>query len=217
MPTIKNTVQTTATPSPAIAPPQFLPPSPPAPAAAPVTPITGTAADSAHANKVDLQMAYQTLSAGLIANYQAGDVFRLKAGTLTRDELVTLFQGFLASAEKTKAAHQAWKAAVQDEHDVLAQVRPLRAGLHVYFQSLYGKDGAELRIYGFEPQKPRVMTVKAKAEGQARAKATRAARGTKGKRQREAITAEPAAPPAVPASPASPPSPAPASPAPQKQ
>lgn len=154
------------------------------------TTITGTAMDNAKVSKVSIEMALQTLVVGLLANYQPGDVFKLKAGTFTRDEIVAAVLGFVGDCEDTKTKKLAWRAAVQVERATLAKVRPIRTGLHSYFQTLFGKDGAELRTYGFEPQKPRETSVKAKAEGQQRAAETRVARGTKGKKQREAITAQ---------------------------
>ncbi len=200
---------TAATPAPAAAaasPPA--PTSPPTPASAPTpaspptspaTPaITGSAADSGHAPLVALQMAYQTLCMGLLANYQPTDTFTLKAGTFTRDELVTLFQGALAAIEATKTAKQAWIGATQSQQATLAGARPVRSGLKLFFQMLYGKDGAQLRTYGFEPQKVGVTRVAVKAAAKVQSGETRKIRGTKGKRQRLEIVAslEPAAAPA---------------------
>jgi hypothetical protein len=167
------------------------------------TPITGTAADSVKATRTDIEMACQTLVAGLLANYQPGDVFKLKAGSFTRDQIVAAVVGFINDCEDTKAKKQAWRAAVQTERTTLAQVRPIRTGLHTFFQTLFGKDGAELRTYGFEPQKPRATSVKAKATGQQKAAETRVARGTKGKKQRQEIKAQPAPAATTPAAPKS--------------
>ena len=167
------------------------------------TTITGTAPDAQKASKVDIETALQTLVTGLLANYQPGDVFKLKAGTFTRDQIVAAVVGFINDCEDTKAKKLAWRAAVQTERTTLAQVRPIRTGLHTFFQTLFGKDGAELRTYGFEPQKPRATSVKAKAAGQEQAAETRKARGTKGSKQRKAIKAPPAPAPATPATPKS--------------
>ena len=75
---------------------------------------------------------------------------------------------------------------MQTEKQALADLRPVRSAVHVFFQNLLGKGSADLRTYGFEPQKPRQTSVKAKAEGQQKAQETRKA----GK----ASTAAPAAP-----------------------
>ncbi len=63
--------------------------------------ITGSAGTN-HATKVDVQSQYQAVVAGLLAYYQPGDLFQLKAGTFTRDELITEIQQFVAGCEKTK-------------------------------------------------------------------------------------------------------------------
>lgn len=160
--------------------------------------ITGTASDSVNATKVDLETACQTLVTGLRANFQPGDVFKMKAGTFTRDEIVAGVLAFVADCEDTKQKKQAYRTAVQTERATLASIRPIRNGLHLYFEALFGTDGAELRTYGFEPRKPRKTSVKAKAEGQQQAAETRKARGTKGKKQRLAVKAEPVAPAATP-------------------
>jgi hypothetical protein len=177
-------------------------PAPQSPPPTPATPpLTGTAADDSNVPKVTLQAACVALVAGLRANYQPQDVFQMSIGTLTRDEVITTVLSYVNDCETTKAKKQDWRAAVQTEKEAKAAMRPVRSAVHVFFQNLLGKESAELRTYGFEPQKPRKTSVKAKAAGQALAAETRKARGTKGKKQREAITA-PAATPPAPAAPA---------------
>jgi hypothetical protein len=159
---------------------------------------TGTAADNQNVPKLDLEASCLALIAGLQANYQSTDVFQMSIGKLTRDDIIAAAQAFINDLEATKAKKQAWSSAVQAERDSLAKLRPVRTAVHVFFQNLLGKGSADLRTYGFEPQKPRQTSVKAKAAGQVQAAETRKARGTKGKKQREAITAPAAATPAEP-------------------
>ncbi len=174
---------------------------PATPQSPPLTPattaLTGTAADDSNVPKVTLQAACLALVAGLRANYQPQDVFQMSIGTLTRDEIITNVLAYANDCETTKAKKQDWRAAVQTEKEAKAAMRPVRSAVHVFFENLLGKQSAELRTYGFEPQKPRKTTVKAKAAGQAQAAETRKARGTKGKKQREAITGPAATTPAA--------------------
>jgi hypothetical protein len=180
-------------------------PPPPAPA---TPPLTGTAADDSNVPKFTLQAACIALVAGLRANYQPQDVFQMSIGTLTRDDIITIVLTFVNDCETTKARKQQWRTAVQTEKGAKAAMRPVRSAVYVFFQNLLGKQSAELRTYGFEPQKPRKTSVKAKAEGQAQAVETRKARGTKGKKQREAIKAPAATTPAEPVAPTAPAAPA---------
>jgi hypothetical protein len=169
---------------------------------------TGTAADNQNVPKLDLEACCVALIAGLQANYQPTDVFQMSIGRLTRDDIISAAQAFISDCEATKAKKQAWRTAVQTEKESLAKLRPVRSAVHVFFQNLLGKGSGDLRTYGFEPQKPRKTSVKAKAEGQALAAETRKARGTKGKKQREAIKAPAATTPAEPVAPTAPAAPA---------
>lgn len=156
-------------------------------AAPPAEPaITGTAADDGNVSTLDLLTAVQTLVKGLQANYQATDIFQMSIGTFTRDDIIQIAQTFIADCEDTKAKKLAWSTAVQTERQSRAQLRPARRAVHVFFQNLLGKESAALRTYGFEPQRPRQTSVKAKAAGQQKAEATRKAH--------EAPAAAPAAP-----------------------
>jgi len=160
--------------------PQAPPPTTPAPLP------TGTAADNQNVPKLDLEASCLALIAGLQANYQPTDVFQMSIGKLTRDDIIAAARAFINDCEATKAKKQVWQAAVQTERQSLAELRPVRSAVHVFFQNLLGKGSADLRTYGFEPQKPRKTTVKTKAAGQQKAEATRKAH--------EAPTAAPAAP-----------------------
>jgi len=138
--------------------------------------VTGTANASNHGTKVDLQAMYQAVIAGLLAYYQPGDQFLMKAGTFTRDELVDQFQGFVAAAEKTKADNQVWRQDVQSERELQLTVQPLRAGVRGIVQARFGKGGAQLLQFGFPPAKPAVRTAASKLLAAQKAAATREAR-----------------------------------------
>jgi hypothetical protein len=149
--------------------------------------VTGDANGSNKGTKVDLQTAYSTLCAGLLASYPAGYVFELTTGNETRDDLVAQFQQFINAAEQTKAALTAYKAAVQQERGILLQVQPLRAGVKNVLVAKYGRSGAQMRTFGWAPVVPNPPTPAERVAAAAKAKATKAARGTKGKVQREDI------------------------------
>jgi hypothetical protein len=167
------------------------------------TPITATAASSSHNKKVDLQAAYQALTVALQGQYQPGDLFALRSGNYTRDELIAEFQKFIAVAEATKGAHNLWRTAVQDERAFEVQVRPLRQGVRSIVVARFGSDGTQLMRFGFTQGKQGKKTATTKAAAVDKTKATRVARATKGKKQRKAIkgtvpaTSAPAPAPAI--------------------
>ena len=116
-----------ATPTPAATPP---------PTADPATPaITSVANGSNKGTKVDLQTAYLSLIAGLLAYFQPGDPFALAAGVMTRDQLIALFQQFVAAAEATKSSNAVWRSDVQAERAMEQMVAPVRAGLTSILQA----------------------------------------------------------------------------------
>ncbi len=155
------------------------------PSAAPV--VTGVANGNNAGTKVELQSSYMALIAGLQQNYQPGDVFDLVTGQTTCAELVTLFQGFVTSAEQTKASNQVWRNDVQAEREAEQQVRPVRAAVKSVLVGKYGKSSTKLLAYGFQPAKVPVKSTTAKSTAVAKAEATRTARGTKGSKQKQAI------------------------------
>jgi pyruvate dehydrogenase E2 component (dihydrolipoamide acetyltransferase) len=194
-------------------------PATPAPATPPATPppplVTAAAGSSAtHGTKVDVEASYQALIAGLLALYQPTDVFQLKSGTFTRDEIVAQLQTFVAAAETTKASNQVWRSDVQAEAAVEITVRPIRQGLRGIAQARFGNDGAELLKLGFAMAKTAKRSAAVKAEAVVKAAATRVARGTVGKKKKLAIKGVPAATtaPAAPAPVAAPASPVTATP-----
>jgi hypothetical protein len=154
-------------------------------ASVPITATTG----SIHGKKTDQQASYQALIVGLQTLYQPADVFHMRSGSYSSDELVGQFQKFLGLSEATKQAHLAWRAAVQAEHSFEVQVRPLRQGVRGIVTVRFGKDGAQLMQFGFTQVKQGKKTAATKAEAVTKQKATRVARGIKGKKQRKAIKA----------------------------
>jgi hypothetical protein len=158
-------------------------------ASVPITATTG----SAHGKKTDQQASYQALIVGLQTLYQPDDVFHMRSGSYSSDELARQFQKFLGLTEATKQAHLAWRAAVQAEHAFEVQVRPLRQGVRGIVTVRFGKDGAQLMRFGFTQVKQSKKTAATKAEAVTKQKATRVARGIKGKKQRKAIKAPVAA------------------------
>jgi hypothetical protein len=158
-----------------------------APAATPTVPITATANGSNHGAKLDLQASYQALIVGLETYYQPNDVFRLRSGSFTRDELIAQFQQFLTLAEATKNAQHAWRDAVQLEREFEVQVRPLRLGVRSVVTARFGKDGTQLMKFGFTQGKQGKKSAATKAAAVVKTRATRAAHGIKGKKQRKAI------------------------------
>ena len=122
--------------------------------------------------------------------------------TVTKKQLLTAFQGRLTAAQNTKAARLAYHAAVAAEAKVAAQVAPDRAGVKLYLVMRYGKTSPELQTFGFTPAKVPQKTAASKADGAAKAKATRQALGTMGKKQKKAalVIRAAAAPSATPVS-----------------
>jgi hypothetical protein len=198
------------------------PPPPPSPP--PI--ITTTANGSNSGTKVDLQTSYSALVAGLQAYYQPGDVFQIPSGSETRDQVIADLQEFVQAAEDTKAAYQAWRAAVQKERTIEASTRLEKRAVTRVVQGRFGDAAAVLLQFGIPPRKPVVKTVASKAGAVVKSEATRAARGTKGSKQKLSVSGDvsgvtitpvtetasaptPTAPAAANAAPANPPAPAP--------
>ncbi|MGD0523904.1 MAG: hypothetical protein ABSE49_02100 [Polyangiaceae bacterium] len=174
-----------ASPTPAATPP----PTPPPPTAATAQPpVTQVANGNNKGSKVDLQTAYLSLIAGLLAFFQPGDTFALAAGIMTRDQLIALFQQFVAAAQATKNSNAAWRTDVQAERAMELTVAPIRTGLKSILQGKFGKSGTQLLQFGIAPLKVVPKTTEVMTAAVAKSKATRAARGTKGSVQKKQIT-----------------------------
>jgi len=169
-----------APPTPTAPPPILTPPQTP--------PVTGVANGDNTGTKVEIQTSYLALIAGLLADYQPDDEFKLTAGDFTRDQLIAEFQQFVGSAETTKSSYQAWRADVQAERVAEQTVAPLRTGVKAVLVGRFGKSGTDLTRYGFSPEKVPVKSTLVKTTAVVKAKATREARGTKGTVQKQLIT-----------------------------
>lgn len=190
MPTDKKKISAIPAANPAAIPAATPTPAatPPPPTAVPATPaITSVANGSNKGTKVDLQTAYLSLIAGLLVYFQPGDPFALAAGIMTRDQLIALFQQFVAAAEATKSSNAVWRSDVQADRAMELMVAPVRAGLKSILQGKFGKSGTQLLKFGITPLKAPVKTTAVKTAAVAKSKATREARGTKGSVQKKEI------------------------------
>jgi len=175
--------------------------------------ITSVANDHNKGTKVELQTSVAAFVAGLLKYYGPNDVFPLKQGNMTRDQVIAAVQPFITAAEQTKASLTVWRGDVQAERAALAQSQPIRSGVKRIIQARFGEDGAQLLDFGYQPRKASTTSATTKAAAVVKGKATRQARGTKGRVQRQAIkgdvvgvvmtpvTATPAMPAAAPATP----------------
>jgi hypothetical protein len=178
----------TTTPAASATPVATPPPTPSPPAADPAPPpVTSVANGNNKGTKLDLQTAYLSLIAGLLAYFQPGDPFALASGVMTRDQLIALFQQFVAAAEATKSSNAAWRSDVQAERAMEQMVAPVRAGLKSLLQGKFGKSGTQLLKFGITPAKAIVKTTAVKTAAVAKAKATREVRGTKGRVQKQEL------------------------------
>jgi hypothetical protein len=149
--------------------------------------VTSVANGKNTGTKVELQTSYLALIAGLLANYQPGDVFALTSGDMTRDQLIAEFQGFVSAAQDTKQSNTAWRNDVQNERAAELTVSPLREGVKSILVAKLGKSSTLLLGYGFTPAKVVVKSPAVKTAAAVKGKATREARGTKGSVQKKAI------------------------------
>jgi hypothetical protein len=194
----KITKKKTSNPTaPAVVPPEPAATAtpPPGPAALAVPVITNAGIDTSAA-KESSELAFQTLVNGLLANYPATFVFPVEGTPKTRDELVTLFVGFIQASEATKAAKNAYHVAVDQERAAEAEAKPVRAGLETFFWAQFGKTSPQMRVYGYEPHKTPVKSAAVKAQAAAKGSVTRAANGKK-KSKKTGGTTPPPSPPAA--------------------
>ncbi|HEX3343690.1 MAG TPA: hypothetical protein VHS09_03915, partial [Polyangiaceae bacterium] len=116
--------------------------------------------------------------------------------TYTRGDILNLLQAAITAAQTTKAAHDAWLAAVSAEQAQLAQTRPVLSLLHKSLEAEWGAASTKLSDFGFTPEKPAVRTAASKAAAAAKSRATKAAK------KAALATVGGAAPVTAPASPA---------------
>ena len=153
--------------------------------------------------KNDIAATLTTCTNGLTANYPPTQSWVLGTKTYTRGDILNALQAAITAAQNTKAAHDAWLAAVAAEQAQLAQLRPVLDGLHSALDAQWGKSSPKMGEFGFTPEKPRVVTAAQKAASAAKARATRAAKkaalATVGAPAPVAPAAAPTAPAATPA------------------
>jgi len=164
----------------------------------------------ANIKKTDLTANLTTCANGLTANYPATQTWVFETKTYTRGDLLNLLQATITATQNTKAAHDAWLAAVAAEQAQLGTARPVLASLHKSLEAEWGASSTKLTEFGYTPEKPPVRTAASKAASAAKAKATRAA-----KKAALATVGSPAPAPApvAPVATAATPAPTPATPA----
>ena len=159
----------------------------------------------ANIKKTDLTANYATCATGLTANYPSTQTWVFATKTYTRGDILNMLQAAITAAQTTKAAHDAWLAAVTAEQVLLAETRPVLGALHKSLEAQWGATSNKLTEFGYVPEKPLVRTAASKAAAAAKAKATRAAK--KAALATVATPAPTAAPAAAPATPAATPAP----------
>ncbi len=149
--------------------------------------VTAPSGPGTSKSKMNVEVRYQTLIAGLLANFDPASSFPLPTGTFTRDELVAILQKRIAAGEASKSAKTAWHSTVEAERQAEADLSPLRKPLQQSLAGRFGASGAQMAEFGFAPAKPRKVSAKTKAAAAVKAKATRQARGTMGKKQKKDV------------------------------
>jgi hypothetical protein len=148
--------------------------------------VTGTAGDK-RGKKVDRQALYLAVIHGLQTYYEPSDIFRMEAGTFTRDQLIDEFQKFVSAAQLTKNSNQKWRADIQAERVIEERVRALRHGVQGITQARFGPQGAPNLQFGFALPKPRRRSAETAAIAVKRSLATRQKRGTMGYKEKQKI------------------------------
>jgi hypothetical protein len=151
--------------------------------------IATTGGTNISAQKADRVAEFAALIKGITTDLTNVDPFVLAGQSLPRTLVLGRLQARIDAAEKTKAARTAFHLAVEDERAVALDADQLRADLKVWLQAHFGSKSTRLQEFGFTPRKPNKKSAVAKAEGAARAKATRTVRGTKGKKQKKGLRA----------------------------
>jgi hypothetical protein len=126
--------------------------------------------------KSDLAATLTTCAAGLTANYPATQTWVFATKTYTRGDILNMLQAAITAAQNTKAAHDAWLAAVAAEQGGLAVLRPVLGALHKALEAQWGATSTKMGEVGYEPEKPPVRTAASKAAAAAKSRATKAAK-----------------------------------------
>ena len=126
--------------------------------------------------KSDLAANLTTCAAGLTANYPATQSWVFQKKAYARGDILNMLQAAIAAAQSTKAAHDAWLAAVKAEKEQLAELRPVLDALHKALEAEWGAESNKMTEFGFAPGKVPVRTAASKAASAAKSRATRAAK-----------------------------------------
>jgi len=126
--------------------------------------------------KSDFTASLTACADGLTANYPATQSWVFDTKTYTRGDILNMLQAAVAAVQTTKAAHDAWRAAVTAEKGQVAQLRVVLDALHKALESQWGASSTKMAEFGFSPEKPVVRTAASKATGVAKARVTRAAK-----------------------------------------
>jgi len=124
----------------------------------------------ANIKKTDLTANYATCATGLTANYPSTQTWVFATKTYTRGDILNMLQAAITAAQTTKAAHDAWLAAVTAEQVLLAETRPVLGALHKSLEAQWGATSNKLTEFGYVPEKPLVRTAASKAAAAAKAK-----------------------------------------------
>jgi hypothetical protein len=129
----------------------------------------------------------QRLSAGL-RKLLGGQTIVLAGKSVKVDDLLKVFDAYIAQLATTDQAHSDWLTQVAVTRAMEnGQVNPQVASLEDYLRSFYGPTSQTLTSFGLAPRKARARTAKTNIEAAEKNAATRVARHTLGPRQKAAI------------------------------
>jgi hypothetical protein len=108
-----------------------------------------------------------------------------------RKDLLARIQAVLDGVQQVKDMRKALATLVADQKELVAEGRQIRAGVKRAAQTKFGPHSPKLQDFGFTPQRTPQTSVASKAEGQAKAKATRQAGGKKALKKQQAAAPAP--------------------------
>jgi hypothetical protein len=104
------------------------------------------------------------------------------------EAVVKMLESYLIALAAIDEAYRAWRIATATASRIyFGQIHQLLQHIRAFLEMQYGRDGVELRGFGYKPRKRPYRSTQAKVNAAEKARATRKARGTKGKRQRARI------------------------------
>jgi len=98
-----------------------------------------------------------------------------------------MFESGIESTKHVAAARAAYLQAVARANAAEVTLRTLIQPIKSFVQHTFGERSHEAAAFGFEPRKPRRVSVEVRCEAVEKLRATRVARGTLGPRQRARI------------------------------